>query len=226
MTNDRKNELAAMCRLEIRRTVTLAQMSLADHGYHLAMSVFDAEFQSMLDRLDDAPFDEADIPLLMEILIEELWPQLREAHAKHRETLFGKLISRNNDVIVADAEFAFDVGWIPLVHEAVARMRTYPESWKVRIDGGKEKFGCLVLYVSFVVDERGAEPEIRRLREEIRLRSLATCDICAGQGRLRLGGFAKTVCDKHTAIFEGFREDDGVWADPWKWHGDAAECDK
>lgn len=217
MTNDRKAELATMCRLEIRRAVTLAQMSMADYGYHLAMPVFDAEFQAMIDRLDDKPFDERDVPALMELVMEDLWPRLRKSHAEHREVMFGKLISENNDIVVSDAEFAFDVGWIPLVRDACERMRTYPESWKVRIDGGKEKFGCLVLYVSFVVDERGAEPEIRRLREEIRLRSLATCDICGEIGRLRLGSYAKTVCDRHAGIFEGFRADDGLWADPWRW---------
>ena len=90
---DRKSELATMCRLEIRRTVTLAQMSMADYGYHLAMPVFDVEFLSMLDRLDDAPFTEHDIPALQEIVMEELWPRLREAHVKHREAAFDKLIA-------------------------------------------------------------------------------------------------------------------------------------
>src|SRR3546814_17741479 len=61
--------------------------------------------------------------------------------------------------------------------------------------------------------------EVKRLREEVRLRSLATCDICGQQGRLRLGNYEKTVCDKHAAIFESFREDDGLWADPWRWRG-------
>ncbi|MGO6755416.1 hypothetical protein ACCS40_36240, partial [Rhizobium ruizarguesonis] len=76
------------------------------------------------------------------------------------------------------ADFAFDIGWLDLVRDAVARMRTYPKSWRVRLDGGKEKFGCLVLFVSFDVEARGAMHEIRRMREEFRLRSLATCDIC------------------------------------------------
>ncbi|MGE6743301.1 hypothetical protein ACQKGC_23805 [Allorhizobium pseudoryzae] len=216
---DRKSELATMCRLEIRRTVTLAQISMADYGYHLVMPVFDVEFQAMIDRLDDAPFTEHDIPALQEIVMEELWPRLRKSHAKQRDAAFDKLIADYPEIVVHYANFAFDIGWIPLVRDACERMRTYPRAWKIRLDCGKEKFGYLDLFVSCVVAERGAMAEVKRLREEIRLRSLATCDICGGSGRLRLGGYAKTVCDKHSAIFEGFHEDDGLWADPWRWRG-------
>src|SRR3546814_3222851 len=87
LMTDRKSELATMCRLEIRRTVTLAQMTLADFGYHLAMSVFDSELQLMLDRLEDKPINEHDLPALMELLMEELWPRLRKSHAEHREVM-------------------------------------------------------------------------------------------------------------------------------------------
>ncbi len=104
-----------------------------------------------------------------------------------------------------------------LIQAAADRVETYPAAWKVTITGGKEKLGCCVIHIDYDGSQRGARSEVERLREEVRLRSLATCDICGGQGRLRLGGYAKTVCDKHAAIFEGFREDDGMWADPWKW---------
>lgn len=139
------------------------------------------------------------------------------ARAEDREQFFGKLIADNDDVVASDAEFSFDIGWLDLVRDAVARMRTYPASWRVRLDGGKEKFGCCVLFVSFDVDARGAMYEIRRMREEIRLRSLATCDICGETGRLRIGSWAKTTCDKHAAVLGEFRADDGKWADPWRW---------
>lgn len=29
---------------------------------------------------------------------------------------------------------------------------------------------------------------------------------------------AKTVCDKHAAVLGEMRDDDGRWADAWKWH--------
>jgi len=217
MTVERKAELTQMCTLGIRQASTLALMSLADYGYHFVESVFDAEFQAMIDRFDDKPVTAHDIPLLHELFLDDLWPRLKAAHRQRRESAFGRIIAEYNDIIVNDAEFSFDVGWFPLVRAAVDRMRTYPATWKVRLDGGEERFGCLVLFVSFAVAERGATAEIKRMREEIRLRSLATCDICGGQGRLRLGPWAKTVCDKHAAIFECLQEDDGRWADPWRW---------
>jgi hypothetical protein len=43
------------------------------------------------------------------------------------------------------------------------------------------------------------------------------CEICGSSGRLRLSGFAKTVCDQHAGVMGEFREDDGKWSDPWKW---------
>lgn len=216
MTVNRKAELETMCRLEIRRTVTLAQMALADYGYHLAMSVFDVEFQAMLDRLDK-PFTEHDIPALMELVMEDLWPRLREAHGKHREAVFELLKMAHPEKILADAAFALDVGWAELLSAAAARVDTYPMSWRTKIVGGKEKFGCLVLHIDYDGDQPGARSEVERLREEIRLRSLSMCDICGCQGRLRLSSIAKTVCDKHAAVLGGMRADDGMHADPYRW---------
>lgn len=215
---DRKAELAKMCRVEIRKASAISKSRLADYGYHLAESVIDVEIAAMLGRLTDKSVRSDDIAILRELVIADLWPRLRESHAKQRDAAVDALIADFPDVVVHYANFAFDIGWIPLVRDACERMRTYPKAWKIRLDGGKEKFGCCDLHVSCVVAERGAMAEVKRLREEVRLRSLATCDICGGQGRLRLGGYAKTVCDKHSAIFECFREDDGLHADPWRWH--------
>lgn len=215
---DRKEELAELCRLEIRKTSAISKSLLADYGYHIAESVVDAEIEAMRGRLTDKSVRADDVTMLRELVIADLWPRLKAAHRERRTAAFERLISENNDIIVGDPEFAFDIGWLPLVRDAVERMRAYPKSWRVRLDGGKEKFGCLVLHVSFEVDERGAEPEIRRMREEIRLRSLATCDICGGQGRLRLSSIAKTVCDRHAAVLGNLRDHDGLWADPWRWH--------
>lgn len=52
----------------------------------------------------------------------------------------------------------------------------------------------------------------------MRLRSLATCEVCGSPGRLRLSGFAKTVCEKHVGVLGELRDDDGRWADPWTWN--------
>ncbi|WP_313197156.1 hypothetical protein [Rhizobium sp.] len=215
---DRKAELATMCAVEIRRTVTLAMMSLADYGYHLAMPVFDAEFQAMLDRCSDKPFDEHDFPALMELVMEDLWPRLRTAHADLRGHIWRHVVETKSTTVAEDAVFAMDTGWAPLVNEAADRVATYPTAWAASIVGGKEKLGCLVLHVASDFDQRGARSEIERLREEVRLRSLATCDICGQQGRLRLSSIAKTVCDTHSAVLGEMREDDGMHADPWRWH--------
>ncbi len=131
------------------------------------------------------------------------------SRARDREEIFGQFVTDNNDVVARDAEFMFDIVWVGLVRDAVSGMRTYPTSWRVKMEGGKEKFGCCVLFVSFDVAARGAMPELRRLREEVRLRSLATCDICGNPGRLRLGQWAKTTCERHAAVLGEFRADDG-----------------
>lgn len=135
-----------------------------------------------------------------------------------REKAFGKLRDDNGDVIQPDARFAMDIGWLSLLQHAAERVRRYPSEWRASIVGGKEKFGCAVVHISCDYDERGCRSEVERLREEVRLRSLATCEICGEPGRLRLSGFAKTVCDKHAPIMGEMREDDGQWADPWTWN--------
>lgn len=140
------------------------------------------------------------------------------SRAKDREEFFGNIVAENPDVVTTDAEFAFDLGWLDLLQSAVDRVRTYPDAWKTRIVGGKEKFGCCIIHIDCDYSARGCRSEVERLREEVRLRSLGMCDICGENGRLRIGQWAKTVCDKHAAVIGGFREDDGMWADPWKWH--------
>lgn len=220
MTDDRKNELVQMCRLEIRRSVTLAKMALADYGYHFSESVLDVEIAAMLKRLTDKSVMSGDAPLLRELVIADLWPRLRIAYADLRGRIWRHVIETNPTTVADDAVFAMDTGWEPLVNEAADRVATYPATWAASIVGGKEKFGCLVLHINCDYDQRGCRPEVERLREEIRLRSLATCDICGKQGRLRLGSYAKTVCDTHTAVLGDLREDDGVHADPWHWRAE------
>lgn len=217
MTEDRKVELAQMCAVQIRQATVIAKSLMSDYGYHFVQSVFDAEFQAMLDRLEDKPFTEHDVPVLMDLLMDDLWPRLRDQHRKHRDYVFDAMKKMNRETITDDASFAFDIGWRSLLQSAAERIETYPTSWRAKITGGKEKLGCCVLHIACDYDQPGCLSEIERLREEIRLRSLATCDICGDHGRLRLGGYAKTVCDKHAVVLGEMRDDDGVWADPWRW---------
>lgn len=217
MTEDRKAELAKLCAMQIRQASVLMKSNMADYGYHFVESVFDGEFWNMIPRLADKPVTDADMPLLRELIMEDLWPRLREQHRDLRVFLFGKLHTKYPGVFAEGAEFAFDTGWRPLLQSAADRLETYPSSWKARLVGGKEKLGCCVLHIACDYDRPGCRSEVERLREEIRLRSLATCEVCGENGRLRLSSIAKTVCDKHSAILGDMREDDGVWADPYRW---------
>lgn len=155
----------------------------------------------------------------------EAWKRIRDIAVAAREAAYGKLRGDNTDVISPDARFAMDIGWIPLLQHAADRVRTYPMAWKVSLVGGKEKLGCCVLHIACEYDARGCRSEVERLREEVRLRSLSMCEICGSSGRLRLSGFAKTVCDKHAVVMGEFREDDGLWGDPWTWGDDAGRID-
>jgi hypothetical protein len=219
MTDNRKILLAEKHRLEIRRTVAL--LKLADYGYHLVEAVVDAEIEKMLERLTDISV--SDKTLLRELVYAELWPRLRETAAQLRHAAYEQFVIENPDVVNIGSEFAMDTGWVGLLQIAAARLRTYPAAWKVALTGGKEKFGCLVLHIDCDYSARGCRSEVERLREEIRLRSLSTCEVCGASGRLRISSFAKTLCDKHVGILGDLREDDGRWSDPWKWHEDGDE---
>jgi hypothetical protein len=150
----------------------------------------------------------------------EAWTRIRAALSEASKTAFAKLRNDNGDVIADDANFAVGMGWLSLLQHAAERVRTYPEEWKASLVGGKEKLGCLVLHIACDYDQRGCRSEVERLREEVRLRSLAMCEICGASGRLRVSGFAKTVCDAHDGVMGDLREDDGMWADPLRWHED------
>lgn len=217
MKTERKAELAQMCAVQIRQATVIAKSLMSDYGYHFVQSVFDAEFQAMLDRLEDKPFTEHDVPVLMDLLMDDLWPRLRDQHRQHRDYVFDAIKKMNRETISVDAAFAFDIGWRRLLQSAADRVETYPSAWKARLVGGKEKLGCCIIHIDYDGCQLGARGEVERLREEIRLRSLATCDICGENGRLRLSSIAKTICDKHSAVLGEMRDDDGVHADPYRW---------
>lgn len=220
MTAERKKELAALCAVEIRKTSAITKSHLSDYGYHLVEGVVDAEMTAMMKRLTDKSVGSDDVPILRELVISDLWPRLRKSHVEHRDYVFEAVKSMNRGTIAQDAAFAFDIGWRMLLQSAAERLETYPAAWKAMIVGGKEKLGCCVLHIACDYDQRGCRSELERLREEIRLRSLSTCDICGCQGRLRLSSIAKTVCDKHAAVLGDLREDDGQWSDPWHWRAE------
>lgn len=199
---------------------------IAESAMHFAATqthFVDSEWQAYIDGGFDylSELSSADHAYLREQAGLEAFRRIVSALSATRDAAFGKLRSDNADVMNADARFAMDIGWLDLLQHAADRVRTYPDAWKVKIVGGKEKFGCLVLHIGCDYDQRGCRSELERLREEVRLRSLATCEICGSSGRLRLSGYAKTVCDRHAPVMGDMREDDGRWADPWTWSDDA-----
>jgi hypothetical protein len=71
MTTDRKAELAAMCRLEVKRTAAIVRMTLNGRDLYGA-DVVDFEFWRMLTRLRDKPTTQSDLRLLRELVETEL----------------------------------------------------------------------------------------------------------------------------------------------------------
>ncbi|MBY5775931.1 hypothetical protein HFN59_02180 [Rhizobium leguminosarum] len=199
------------------RITEVAQHYAADHS-HFVDSEWEAFIGDEFEYLTELSAD--DHSYLRDQAGLEAFRRIVSALSATREEAFGKLIVDNADVIQSDARFALDLGWISLLQHAADRVRTYPEAWGARIVGAKEKFGCCVLHVACDYSARGCRSEVERLREEVRLRSLATCEVCGASGRLRLSGYAKTVCDQHAPVMGEFREDDGLWADPWTWNED------
>lgn len=72
---DRKQNLAALCRLEIQRTAALIRMALNDHPRPEVSDAVDAEFWSMLPRIRDKPVLATDLPLLRGLILAELGQQ-------------------------------------------------------------------------------------------------------------------------------------------------------
>lgn len=204
------------------RIIETAQAYAASHT-HFADSEWEAFIAGEFSYLTELSAE--DHGYLCDQAGLEAFRRIVSALSEAREAVFGKLRDDNTDVISADASFRMDIGWLGLLQHAADRVRTYPSAWKVKVVGSKEKFGCLVLHISCDYSARGCRSEVERLREEIRLRSLSTCEICGEPGRLRLSGYAKTVCEQHAGVMGEMREDDGRWSDPWKWSDDLPLAD-
>jgi hypothetical protein len=147
-----------------------------------------------------------------------LWKAFQARRQETMKSTYAAIGTQYPRAIRADARIDFDVGWAVILEYAAHRIQSfYPAEWRAMITGGKEKFGCLVLHIDYDRSHRGSRSEVERLREEVRLMSLGTCELCSENGRLRLGGFAKTLCNRHVGVVGELRADDGLYADPWKW---------
>ncbi|WP_421405110.1 hypothetical protein, partial [Agrobacterium fabrum] len=219
MTDERKASLRGAY---LDRIIETAMHYAANHT-HFADAEWEAYIFGAFEYLTELTAE--DHGYLRQQAGYEAWTRIRAALAEASGTAIAKLHRDNSDVISTDASFAVGMGWLPLLQHAADRVRTYPKSWSARIVGGKEKLGCLALHIACDYSARGCRGEVERLREEVRLRSLSICEICGSSGRLRLAGYAKTVCDEHAVVMGDLREDDGCWADPWAWGDDAGRID-
>lgn len=219
MTAERKKWLRGAY---LDRIIETAMHFAANHT-HFADAEWEAYIAGAFEYLTELTAEEHGY--LREQAGYEAWQRIRAALGQASQTALTKLRHDIGDVIDADANFAVGIGWISLLHHAAERVRSYPKSWLASLVGGKEKLGCCVIHIACDYSARGCRSEVERLREEVRLRSLGVCEICGEPGRLRLSGFAKTVCDKHEGVMGEFREDDGLWADPWTWSDDAGRIE-
>lgn len=79
-------------------------------------------------------------------------------------------------------------GWRPLLAELIAKLRSVcPEMEVLQC---KEKFGGLRCYVT------PETPEMKKLIMEAEAVAWKTCEDCGAHGRLRRGGWIRTLCDE------------------------------
>lgn len=122
-------------------------------------------------------------------------------------------------VVEPDAEFACGPGWEQIIRSVATKLGTLPGP--PRITGGKEKFGSLILYVSYdIIPEKydlkdiSLGDTIEDIREAARQKSVTICEECGEPGRLRMSySWTKTTCEQHAHLVDNLREDDGEIVD-------------
>ena len=106
-------------------------------------------------------------------------------------------------------------GWVPLIRQAAVAVSAFPSEEKNRITGCIAKGGMLLLRF-----EKRMSPTYAgsfRLGEEIRKKSLSTCEECGRPARLRIGRERQmSTCEDHVFLVGDLRDDDGRHLDPWE----------
>jgi len=105
------------------------------------------------------------------------------------------------------AAFECRAGWRGLIVQAAAEVAAMPDLWRVRIVGGKEKMGSLILFI--YCDGQRPIDLVDCLCEAYRKKSITVCEECGAPGRLRMGVVAATRCEQHADFVAPFRDDDG-----------------
>lgn len=86
-------------------------------------------------------------------------------------------------------------GWKPIVSKAIKEL----EALGARIDQVKEKFGGLRLYYHMEPDGDHTYLKTDRIVDAAEAQCAITCEVCGEPGKIRHGGWIKTLCDKHEA---------------------------
>ena len=86
-----------------------------------------------------------------------------------------------------------DEGWKPMVQALVSLCEDYCKTKDLpfTIEQVKEKFGTLRFYYS------GGDDYISQLVDSAETQSGKMCEVCGKEGKLRGGGWLKTLCDEH-----------------------------
>ena len=97
-----------------------------------------------------------------------------------------------------DALKSVGAGWAQLVQEVFSKMEQLGNN--IKIVQVKEKYGGLRIYTNVMHDE------FEKVILDVERRSYTICDTCGVPGKLRSGGWYRTLCDEHAGgrpIIEG-----------------------
>lgn len=119
---------------------------------------------------------------------------LEDARAVIDRRKFRHVIEQHGDVLAPDAAFYFGPGWEPILRDALTALAAIPA---VKVTGGKEKFGAMVIHTAH---DWTRTNDIKAIRETYHAASLATCEECGKPGRLIKGSPWKTCCDDHARL--------------------------
>jgi hypothetical protein len=117
--------------------------------------------------------------------------------------------------------FAIGAGWYPIIESLMIQIHHYTK-WKrnmrardlknvragdvsiavtpkvnwIEVNQIKEKFGCLRFYYS------GGDDEISGMVRMAEVWADHSCETCGERGKRRSGGWIRTLCDKHEALYQ------------------------
>lgn len=149
---------------------------------------------------DDGLVDELDLKTYANILRHRRFVRIREKYVDVLDEMVGLTIRP---------------GWKPLLERVCDRLRWMPPEWGAKLLRAEETSGYMILRFAYDHGSDAARNELERLREEVRLSSLAVCEECGGAGRFRYSpSRSLTLCDRHARLAQPTLPGDGVMADP------------